>query len=303
MLARVSGGKVQRPPRIVLYGPEGVGKSTFVANAPSPIFLGSEKGTDQLDVQRFPEPQQWGDVLMAVDELIDNETLFKSLGLDTLDWLEPICWAEVCRQGGKKSIEEFGYGKGYVAALDLWRVLLSKLEKLRDTRGMTIIALAHSNVKLFNNPTGDDFDRYELKLHLKTAGLWKEWSDIVLFAHYEEFVRKGANNKVRAMSTGARVMHTQRTAAWDAKSRYPIPEQLALDWNDLAEAIRTSDSAGAEAILERIRRNLPNVDERVQAYCLAAVEKAGNDVGRLLLIDNKLASLTFQNSEREEQQP
>lgn len=302
MLGRVSGGKVSRSPRIVLYGPEGVGKSTFTANAPCPISLGSEKGTDQLDIQRFPEPAHWIEVLMAVDELIENETPFRTLSLDTLDWIEPICWAYVCQQGGKKSIEEFGYGKGYIAALDQWRILLSKLDKLRDARGMTIVALAHSNVRVFNNPTGDDFDRYELKLHQKTSGLWKEWSDLVLFAQYEEFVRKTGQNKVRAMSTGARVMHTQRTAAWDAKSRYPIPDQLALDWQDLADAIANCESAGAIAIVERINRNLPKVDEETQERCLAAVAKAGNDVATLLRIDNKLASMTFQMSEQAEEQ-
>jgi hypothetical protein len=266
-LGAVVRGKLKRPMRIVCYGVEKIGKSTFAAGAPSPIFIGAEDGTGELDVTRFPEPHRWQDVLDAVQVLIDDPHDHKTVVLDTLDWAEPLCWRALCERHNKKDIEAFGYGKGYVAALDEWRLLLNKLDALRAKRGMHVILLAHAWIRSFKNPTGDDFDRYELKVHAKAAGMVKEWADVVLFANYETFtVRKGDGPlaRSRGVSNGARVLHTLRTAAWDAGNRYGLPETIPLSWDEYADAVERGAPESLETLLARVEELLAQVDDETR---------------------------------------
>lgn len=289
-LSAVVRGKIEKPARVLLYGVEGVGKSTFAASAPSPIFLAAEDGTAQLDVARFPEPKTWSDVLDAVDELTTGQHEFKTLVVDTLDWLEPLCWASLYTDK-ITSIEDFGYGKGYTAALDQWRLFLARLERMRDARGMGIIFLAHSWVKPFKNPEGDDFDRYELKLHNKAGGLLKEWCDAVLFTRYETFTDKDSKTKrVRGVSTGARVMHTNRTAAYDAKNRYDLPDVMPLDFASFAESVKTAKPADPAQLVARINGLLESADEATAKRVNAAVAKADGNAAQLARIADHLSA-------------
>lgn len=294
-LGAVIRGKVERPMRVLLYGVEGVGKSTFAASAPSPIFLAAEDGTAQLDVARFPEPERWADVLEALEELRTAEHSYKTVVVDTLDWLEPLCWAEiVARAQSSKitSIEDFGFGKGYVAALDEWRSLLARFERLRAERGMHVIFLAHSWIKTFKNPEDADYDRYELKLHAKAGGLLKEWADAVLFARYETFSNTDEKTKrTRGVSTGARVLHTQRMAAWDAKNRYDLPETLPLDWSAFADAVRAAAPLDPAKLRARITSLLAKTtDELLVAKVTAAVAAAGDNAATLAKYADTLAA-------------
>lgn len=237
-LSAVRKGKIaDHPKRVLLYGPEGIGKSTFAMGAPSPIFLCPEDGTAELDVARLPEPQNWSDVLAAVKLLATEVHDYKTFVVDTLDWIEPLCWDHVCEREGWKSIETPGYGKGYVEALNTWRQLISAIDHLRAQRAMHVILLGHSKVATFKNPEGEDYDRYSLKMHEKAGGLLKEWVDAVLFANYETFVDKASKMaRGKGLSSGARVIHTERRAAWDAKNRYGLPEQMPLSWDEFATA-------------------------------------------------------------------
>jgi hypothetical protein len=243
-LSNVVKGRIKKPIRALIYGVEGVGKSSFAGAAPAPIFLGVEDGTAQLDVVRFPEPQSWTDAMEAIAELTVGEHAYETLVIDTLDWLEPLCWAHVCH--GKKdkagkaitSIEDFGYGKGYTAALDTWRQLTAALQALVARRRMNVVLIAHSWIKSFKNPAGDDFDRYEMKLDKKAAGLFREWCDAVLFAQFQTFTHKpGENGRAKGISDGARVIYTERAASHDAKNRFDLPPAMALDWAAFAEAV------------------------------------------------------------------
>lgn len=294
MLGNVTKGRVEKPVRVMMYGTEGVGKSTFAAGAPSPIFLGSEDGTAELDVARLPSLDRWEDALDAIEDLTNKDHDHKTLVIDTLDWLEPFCWEYVCRMGGESSIEGFGYGKGYVAALDQWRVLLSALERMRDKKSMNLVLLAHSWIKPFKNPEGDDYDRYELKLHAKAGGLVKEWCDAVLFARHEEFVDKdGRTKRVRGVSTGARVIRSTRTAAYDAKNRYGLPDSLPLEWEAFAEAARAATPADPKVLLARIENMLSPLDndDDLREKTAKGVEWAAGDAGRLAKVADKLALL------------
>lgn len=279
-LAAVTRGKVARPARVLLYGVEGIGKSTFAANAPSPIFLGTEDGTAQLDVARFPEPHRWEDFYEAVKTLETDEHAFRTLVIDTLDWAEPLCWDAVCRDSGKKHIEDLGYGKGYVSAVDKWRGLLARLDGLRSRKGMHVVLLAHSLVKNFKNPEGDDFDRYQLKLHEKSAGLIKEWADAVLFSNHETLTEtKG--QRTRGVSTGARLLYTERRAAFDAKNRYDLPPELPLDWAEFEAGMAAHAPASPDDLKKQLDEMLAKLPEDLQVKARASMVKAGDDGAKL----------------------
>jgi hypothetical protein len=169
---------------------------------------------------------------------------FKTVVVDSADWLEPLVWNKACRDNGWASIEDAGYGKGYVAALSLWRQYIDGLNALRDDRGMTVVQIAHTDIKRFDSPEHDPYDRYVIKLHNRAAALLQEHSDIVLFANYRISTVKadvGFNKKVnRALGSGERVIHTAERPAFLAKNRYGLPETLSLDWQTFAKAMPES---------------------------------------------------------------
>lgn len=280
-LDRLVVGKKQQPVRVLLYGVEGIGKSTFGASAPRPIFIGAEDGTAHLDVARFPMPETWQDVRDAIRTLTVDPHDFQTLVIDTLDHAEPLLWAHICKRDNMPNVEAYGYGKGYQAALDEWRVLLADLERLRAAKKMNLIFLAHSWIKSFKNPEGDDFDRYELKLNAKASGLIKENVDAVLFANYETFASKDAKTKrVKGVSTGARFIYTTRTAAYDAKNRYDLPESMPLDWTEFKQAVDSHTPASVGALLAEIQRKaekLPAIAEKVAE----GIKRAGGDAAKL----------------------
>lgn len=283
------------PERTALIGTEGVGKSTFGASAPSPIFLASEEGINHLSVKAFPEPQSAQDVYDAISELEEQQHTFQTLVVDTVDWLEPILVTKLCLRNGWESIESPGFGKGQVALVDEWRTILSRFDQLRRSRGMEIVLLAHAQVKTFANPTGPDYSRYELALSKGASALIKQWCDAVLFADYEDIMVNakgetvaGVSNKVKVkgISTGRRVLHTQRTAAWDAKNRYGLPPVLPLDYAEYAKA-RTKgldlDTDAAYAECRGLIEQLSLGDE-----ALAHLETLKTDPHELLMAVNRL---------------
>ena len=295
-LANVSRGKQERPLRVILYGVEGVGKSTFAARAPSPVFLCAEDGTAQLDVARFPTPRSWADVLEAVRVLTHDEHAFKTLVIDTLDWLEPLCWAHVCQAAGKSDIEEFGYAKGYVMALDQWRVLLGRLDLLVRTRKLNVVMVAHAAIRRIDDPQTGPFDRYRMKLHDKAADLLREWVDAILFARHEVMTveRKG---RLRGVSSGARVIHTQWTAAYDAKNRFDLPDTLPLDWDEFESAVRAHVPASESKLSEELRELIPRLVEPEKAE-KAMREWAGESPARLAqLLDKVRGKLALEAGE------
>lgn len=287
-LTNVVKGKIKRPVRIVVYGPEGVGKSTFGAGAPKPIFLGAEDGTAQLDVTRFPAPERWEDVLEALRVLGTDAHDYESLVVDSLDWIEPLIWQYVCKRDDQANIEAYGYGKGYQVALDEWRRLLAGFEFLTRSKPMHLILLAHSWIKPFKNPAGEDFDRYELKLHAKASGLIKEWSEAVLFANWETFAKKDERTKrVRGVSSGARLLYTERHAAYDAKNRYHLPDEISLSWGDFDAAVTAGSPAPAADIRAEILRKAAAIGGDLELLIVKTMTEAGDDTERLSQINNR----------------
>src|ERR1700757_1517176 len=150
LLEQVKRGVVTRPFSVLLFGQDAVGKTTWAAGSPSPVFIEMEDGTTFMDVDRFPKPKSFKNVLAAVQELSEAKHDYKTLVIDSLDFLEPLVWSHTCHENSWKDIEAPGYGRGYVAALDTWRKFFSSLNALRDLRGMNIIMIAHALIKTFN---------------------------------------------------------------------------------------------------------------------------------------------------------
>jgi hypothetical protein len=295
-LSKIVKGKIDAALRVLLYGVEGVGKSSWASQAPDPVYLCAESGTERLDVARLPLPDgvrawTWGLVRESVRVLGESEHGYKTFVVDTLDTIEPLLWAHICERDGKASIEAYGFGKGYIAALDEWRSWLADLERLRHERGMNIVFIAHSYVKPFKNPEGEDYDRYELKLNIKAGGLVKEWVDDVLFAHYETFAVKedDKSGKAKGVSTGQRVVETVRTAAWDAKNRHSLPASLPLDYEAFAVAVGLARPADPADLRASIAEKIAQLPEDKQARVTADLEKAGEDAIELSKINNKLS--------------
>lgn len=265
-LANVRRGVRPAPDRILLVGTEGIGKSTFAACAPKPIFIAAEDGIRHLDVASFPEPKTLEDVTGALAELATESHEFETLAIDTVDWLEPLIIDHTCRLNGWANIEAPGYGKGYVAALSEWRSFLATLERVRRERGMEIILLAHAQIRNFANPAGDDYARYECKLHKGAAALLKEWTDANLFACHEEFVSE-KDGKSKGVSTGKRLLHTERTAAWDAKNRHNLPAEIELSYAAYAaarEAGRPRPVSELRAEAESLIEQLTLTDDQME---------------------------------------
>lgn len=228
--------RTHKPPRILLYGPQGIGKSTFGASADSPVFIQTEDGLGNIDVSAYPLAKTFKDVMASLTELCTAEHTFKTVVIDSVDWLEPMIWKQVCDEHGETSIEKVlkGYGKGYVEALNVWREYMDALNYLRDTKDMTIIQIAHAHVKRFENPLTDPYDRFEIKLNKAAGSLIAEHSDIVLFANYFVGTSKskdGMKERIRAVGSGERILYTQEQPGFHAKNRFDLPAEIPFDKN------------------------------------------------------------------------
>jgi hypothetical protein len=240
-LSSITRGKRLRAPKIVVYGPPKVGKSTFAASAPKAIGIITEEGLDNLDVDAFPKAKRYEEVLAALGTLYTEQHEYESVFVDSLDWLEPLVLARVCETHRVKNIEDIGYGKGYIMADDLWRQFFEGLDALRNDRGMTVICIAHEQINKIKNPTlADDYDAYSLKLNKRAVGIINEWADVIGFAQHEVLTRQtdtGFNQKeTKAISTGKRKLHLNPHPAYIAGNRYGIPD-VPLSWADFAAAL------------------------------------------------------------------
>ena len=244
---RIKKGQTVRAPRIMMIGVEGVGKSTAGASMPNPVFICGESGLVGPQFADTPSftPDNWGEILQFVDELAQDSQGFKTLVIDTLDWVEPMLYAHVCKNANHKNIEDFGYGKGYVVAQQEARQLLARLDRL-NANGMNILLLCHSQIKTVNNPTGDNYDHFESKVNAKISGIFREWCDCVLFAQFDMYTKKDGM-RAKAFGGDGRIVQTTHSAAWDAKNRYGLPEVMPLDMGAIMEAI-TAGQVDVEAL-------------------------------------------------------
>lgn len=302
--------QIDRPLRIALFGVPGIGKTTFASQAPSPIFLCVEDGAGFIDGKAFPQPLSWLEVFEAIETLLREEHPYKTLVIDTLDALESLCWTHVCRtQGGGKhrSIEEFGYGRGYQHAVEAWEELLDRLAELQRRRGMHLILIAHAVARDHKDPDHEAWRRWDLKLHSKSADTISGWVDAVLFAA-PEMVAKKDGLKTRGFATGERLLHTAAAGAHNGKNRYGLPETLPLEWGAFWNAVQQSQASAVAAAREvsetqarevrRLRTDLntliPQLPLEQRERARSAAEAAGDDLAKLRSITRRVDELLTQ---------
>ena len=241
-------GKIPGAKKTVIYGPEGIGKSTFASRFPSPLFIDTEGSTKDMDVARTPTPSSWTMLLEQIAYVKNHPEICRTLVIDTIDWAEQMCVEHVCALHNKKGVEDFGYGNGYVYVKEEFGRFLNRLDDVVKA-GVHIVLTAHAQMRKFEQPDEmGAYDRYELKLGKKTSSqtspLVKEWADMVLFANYKTYsVAVDDKGKKHKAQGGSRVMHTAHHPCWDAKNRYGLPEEIPFEYAGIAHIMSQSVSA------------------------------------------------------------
>lgn len=247
-------GRIATAIKTVIYGPEGIGKSTFAAQFPDPLFIDTEGSTVHMDVKRLPRPDLWVELLNEVEYVRQNPGCCRTLVLDTADWAETLCSEYVCARDQKTGIEDYGYGKGYKYVFEEFGRLLNALEQVRET-GTNIVICCHAAIRKFEQPDElGAYDRWGLKLtdapKASIAGMVKEWADMVIFANYKTIVvnvdGKGATKGKNKVQGGKRMMYTTHHSCWDAKNRFGLPEEAEFGYEVIRGVIE-----GAGAVTNR----------------------------------------------------
>lgn len=285
----ITRGKIGGALKVVIYGPEGIGKSTLASRWPEPVFIDTEGSTRLMDVARMDAPSSWTMLLSQVDYIRDNPGVCKTLVIDTADWAEQMCIASFCASKQIKGIEDMGYGKGYVYIAEDFGKLLNRLEEIRD-RGIHVVVTAHAQMRKFEQPDElGAYDRWELKLNKKTAALLKEWADVLLFANYKTMVinvdGQGAQKGKNKAQGGKRVLYTTHNPCWDAKNRLGMPEEMPMEWEAIAPYILGSAAPAASKAAEAPQTAAPapahqNPPEEKKAAA-AQRGKPGGALGKL----------------------
>lgn len=241
-ISSISKTKRLRAPKLVIAGPGKIGKTTFAAQAPNPIGILTEDGADNVDTNAFPLCNSLQDVYAAIGTLLSEKHSYESVFLDSLDWLEPLLHQHVCHKNKWETIEAAGYGKGYIAAAEEWRVLLSGFEALRTERNMAVILIAHDKIKRFESPMSEGYDQYVLKLHDRASALVCEWADVIGWASSRikvlEVDAGYGNKESKAKTTGERILHVEHHPAHMGGNRFNL-KNMPLSWDAFATALST----------------------------------------------------------------
>ena len=251
---KITKGKRARAQKVVIYGTEGIGKSSLASQFPEPLFIDTEGSTDNMDVARLDKPTSWIMLNNQIAFIKANPTVCKTLVIDTIDWAESLCVDNLCAMHGKKGIEDFGYGNGYVYAKEEMGRFLNKLQDLIEL-GINVVLTAHAQIRKFQLPDEmGSYDKYELKLGKKTssqtAPLVKEWADLLLFCNYKTYLISQEKSTKKKAQGNQRVMYTEHNPAWDAKNRHGLPSELPLDYASIAHIFKTEVKEEVKKIVQ-----------------------------------------------------
>lgn len=273
----ITTGRINKAVKVLIYGPEGIGKTTFASHFPEPLFIDTEGSTVHMDVHRLPKPEAWGELIDEVNWVLANPTSCKTLVIDTADWAEALCNECVCARDKKAGIEDYGYGKGYVYAMEEFQRLPTLLQQLVDT-GIHVVITAHAQMRKFEQPDElGAYDRWEMKLSKKIGPLLREWSDMVLFANYKTLVvnvdGQGAQKGKNKAQGGKRVMYTTHHPCWDAKNRFGLAEELDFSYEAIKGVIEGAHLSGAS-------RQLSPSEGRAKKDSATAASTSGSALAR-----------------------
>lgn len=232
----ISRGVIDTAKKVIIYGPEGIGKSTLASRFPAPLFLDVEGSTKAMQVDRVDGLTTWDALRSAMTALLTSGHDYKTVVIDTADWAERLAIEYVCQSQKKSGIEDFGYGKGYTYVKESFAELLDDCDAL-IAKGINVVYTAHAIMRKFEQPDERGaYDRWELKLSKQVSPMLKEWSDMVLFCNYKTYTQRQDNGSYKVMG-GQRVMYTTHNPCWDAKNRYGLADELPMDYEPLREVI------------------------------------------------------------------
>lgn len=264
----ITKGKIAKAQKVVIYGVEGIGKSSLAAKFPEPLFIDTEGSTSNMDVARMDKPSSYTMLVNQIAFIKANPTVCKTLIIDTIDWAERLATEYVCAAGNKSDITKFGYGEGFIQLEQEMGRLLNALSDLIET-GINVVLTAHAIIKKFEQPDEmGAYDRYELKLGNKTtnktAALVKEWADMVLFCNYKTHVYatddKGTKHKAQG---GDRVIYAEHHPAWDAKNRHGLPFEFPLDYSHISHIFAKPQPAQdpqPTPVVQSVQQVVPQVE-------------------------------------------
>lgn len=249
---QITRGKIKKAKKVVVYGPEGIGKSTFASQFPGAVFIDTEGSTNDMDVARLPRPTSWTMLFEEIEYIKKTPGICKTLIIDTIDWAEQLCVEHICAKHNKSGIEDFGYGNGYVYTKEEFGRFLNRLTDVIEV-GVNVVLTAHAQLRKFEQPDEmGAYDRWELKLGKKTQSqtspLVKEWADMLLFCNYKTHTvavdDKGKKHKAQG---GRRVMYTAHHPCWDAKNRYGLPEECEFDYKVIQAIVESKEEKTSPA--------------------------------------------------------
>ena len=226
---QITRGFIPSGQKVIIYGPEGIGKTTLASQFPNPVFIDTEGSTKNYDVARFPAPTSWEMLKQEAEYSLTHPGEVGTLVIDTADWAEKLCNQAVCARSDKNGIEDFGYGKGYTYAAEEFGRLLDILNRV-VAAGIHVVITAHAQLRKVEQPDEmTAYDRWELKCSKQLSPMLKEWADMVLFCNYKTIIVQNENGKGKAQG-GRRVMYTTHHTCWDAKNRFNMQDELDMDY-------------------------------------------------------------------------
>lgn len=257
-MLKISNGRIARAQKVVLYGSEGIGKSTLAAMFPNPLFIDTEGGTAHMDVRRIAKPGTWVELMDILNEVSMTPDICGSLVIDTADWAEQLAVSHVCAKYKKAGLEDFGYGKGHTYLAEEFTPFFRALDRIIGA-GIHVVVTAHAKMRKFEQPDEmGAYDRWEMKLSKQVAPLFKEWCDMLLFLNYQTYVVTTENKSTKAQG-GKRVIYTSHHPCWDAKNRHGLLEVLDLDYENIAHIFEKGEAKPAtpkEAPLSQLRKQM-----------------------------------------------
>jgi hypothetical protein len=285
----ITRGIISTPPRLIVYGKAGLGKTSFACGVEYPstkaredvLCLDYEGGTFNMDVHRVKGAETWKGSLELIIEASREKGPWKTLVLDTVDKLEDQATKAVCDEGKKQSLADFKYGDGFEALAAKWREMLWALEEARDN-GRAVILVCHVQTKTIDDPTIGKYDRYIPALSKRCWGATHRWADAVLFANYEQGLHEG-----RAIQTGQRLLYTTEGTGFEAKNRYGLPPVMPLSWSGFEREMSLLGRT-ADAVRTEIRALAGPAGGELATKAEAHLKEAGDDVRKLCAVERAL---------------